>query len=286
MTRLLYCDFKRVLKDKLFLIMLIVGAVFALTTPLMYAAIFSGLGFDSMIGAEEGTTSELYAMLGIAIDAKTMFFSSFSLSNNFGLVAPVFISIVLCKDFSYGTIRNKIISGHSRVTVFFSMFIVCFCVLFGVMFAGALLSLLVGLCFFPFSVAGFSGEILGYFFGSLGLEALLFLFLASLITFLCTKAKNAGVAVVLYAAVVMGMSLVGSIISMGEFVFAADPAKEGLMKLVEFIGHINVFGYTTVIGVGESYDLGTALWCALTPFAGAAGMLALGAFAFKRRDIK
>ena len=286
MKRLLYCDFKRVLKDKLFLVLCIVGAVFALTTPLMYAAIFKGMGLDAMMGVEEGSTADLYAMLGIAIDAKTMFFSSFSLGNNFGLVAPVLLSIVLCKDFSYGTIRNKIISGNSRITVFLSMFIVCFCVLFGVMFCGALISMLVGLCFFPFSVSGFSGEILGYFFASLGLEAVLFLFLASLVTFLCTRAKNAGVAVVLYAAIVMVMTLVGSILTMGELVLTLDPAKEGLLKLVEFIEKINVFGYSTVIGVGESYDLETALFCAVTPFVGAAGLAALGAFAFKRKDIK
>lgn len=286
MTKLLYCDFKRVLKDKLFLVLCIVGAVFALTTPLMYAFIFKGLGLDTAMGAEAGTTAELYAMLGIAIDAKTMFFSSLSLSNNFGLVAPVLLSIVLCKDFSYGTIRNKIISGHSRVSIFLSMFIVCFCVLFGVMLAGALISLLVGLCFFPFSISGFSAELFGYFLGSVGLEAILFLFLSALVTFFCTKAKNAGLAVVLYAAIVLAMTLVGSILTMGELALALDPAKENLLKLVEFIGNVNVFGYSTVIGVGESYGLKTVLWCALTPLAGAAGLFAIGAVSFKRKDIK
>lgn len=284
MTRLLYCDFKRVLKDRLFLILCIVGAVFALTTPLLYAAIFSG--FDTLMGGETESVTDMYAMLGIAIDAKTMFFNGFSLGNNFGLVAPVLLSIVLCKDFSYGTVRNKLVSGNSRVSVFLSTYIVCFVTLFCVMFACALLSLAVGLCFFPFSSAEFSASLMGYFFGSLGLEVLLFIFVSALITFLCTRAKNAGIAVVLYAAVVMAMTLVGSILQIGEVALVLDPEKEALLKLVEFIGDINVFGYGTVIGVGESYGLKTALYCAITPVVGAAGLLALGIFSFKRKDIR
>ena len=238
-----------------------------------------------MTGGGESVT-DIYAMMGISIDAKTMFFNGFSLGNNFGLIAPVLLSIVLCKDFSYGTIRNKIISGHSRVSIFLSTYVVCFVTLFCIMFIGAALSLVVGLCFFPFAASEGSASLVGYCFGSLGLEVLLFLCISALITFLCTKAKNSGLAVVLYVAVVLVMTLVGSILQIGEVALVLDPEKEIWLKLVQFIEKINVFGYGTIIGVGESYDLKTALCCAITPILGTAGLLALGIFSFKRKDIK
>ena len=44
MTELFRADLKRVLKDKLVLVMGILAVVFALITPLLYAAIFAGDG--------------------------------------------------------------------------------------------------------------------------------------------------------------------------------------------------------------------------------------------------
>lgn len=44
----------------------------------------------------------------------------------FAFVASPFISLYVCRDFHDGTIRNKMISGNSRASIFFSEFIVCF----------------------------------------------------------------------------------------------------------------------------------------------------------------
>ncbi len=41
-------------------------------------------------------------------------------------IASPFISLYVCRDFHDGTIRNKIISGHSRASIFFAEFTVCF----------------------------------------------------------------------------------------------------------------------------------------------------------------
>ena len=45
-------------------------------------------------------------MLGISFTAKSIFFGAFSPNNNFGLMLPVFISIIIFKDFSYGCYRK------------------------------------------------------------------------------------------------------------------------------------------------------------------------------------
>jgi hypothetical protein len=99
MKGLLKADFKRVFKDKLLIVMGILAVVFALITPLLYALLFSGA--NEMVAG----------MVGGIVSAKSNFFASFSVGNNLGLIAPVLLAIVLCKDFSFGTVRNKIIAG-------------------------------------------------------------------------------------------------------------------------------------------------------------------------------
>ena len=47
MTKLLKCDLARVIKDKLFLVVCILGVVFALINPLIYKLLFSALGVEA-----------------------------------------------------------------------------------------------------------------------------------------------------------------------------------------------------------------------------------------------
>ena len=113
MKNLLKAEFKRVFMDKLLIVMGILAVAFAAVTPLLYALLFSEMGM-----ADE-------PMLASFISSKAQFFGSFSLGNNLGLIAPVLLAIALCKDFSFGTIRNKVIAGKSRTAIFLSLFITC-----------------------------------------------------------------------------------------------------------------------------------------------------------------
>lgn len=279
MTKLLKCDLLRVIKDRLFWVVCILAAVFALITPLLYAAIYSG------IDAVADGSSDVLELMGLGMDGKTIFFSAFSLSNNFGLIVPVLLAIILCKDFSYGTVRNKIICGCSRVKIFASMYLTCAVFLVGTVLLNALASLGVGLIFFPYSSQGFGAEA-GYFFASLGLELLVLLFVSALVCFLCVWAKNAGLAVVLYAAAVLVFTMVTSILMVGELALGFAPENEILPKVFEFVRNVNVFGYSTVIGTGTEYSPKTALWCVLSPSVGTAALLGLGALVFGKKDIK
>ena len=96
MLNLLKTDLKRVLKDKLFIILCIIAGVFSLITPLLYKGLYVLMGGDDFLGM---------------FSAKGLFFRSFVPGDNLGLIAPVLVAIALCKDFSHGTVRNKIISG-------------------------------------------------------------------------------------------------------------------------------------------------------------------------------
>lgn len=281
MLKLLKVDFKRVLKDKLFLVMCILAVVFAAVTPLLYVAIFGTLG------VETGEMSEMLDALGMSINAKSMFFQSFSLGNNLGLILPVLLAIILCKDYSHGTVRNKIISGNSRTSIFMSMYSICFCVLFGVITLHALLTLLISLIFFPYQSTDFVASDIGYFFLSLLFEALLFLFVAALVSFLCACTKNMGLAIVGYVAIVMIMSVVTSILQFGAIMLpVADGESSFALKAVEFLQDINVFNFAAVIGVGTKYSVREILCCVLSPVISTAALIFLGIFKFKSKDIK
>ncbi len=43
-----------------------------------------------------------------------------------GIVSAFFVSLFIGKEYSDGTIRNKLISGHSRISVYIADFVVCF----------------------------------------------------------------------------------------------------------------------------------------------------------------
>ena len=270
MTNLLAVDFKRVLKDKLFFVVCILAAVFAVITPLLYALLLGGM--EEMLGT-----------MGLSMSAKSQFFDSFSLGNNLGLIAPVLLAIILCKDFGQGTVRNKLIGGNTRNSIVLSMFTVAFVVLFGVMLLHALLTFGLALIFFPYSDgAAFSLSELGYFLASLGLEFVLYLVLAALVVWLCVVMKNVGLVIVAYIAIVMGMTIVTSLLQLGGMVLEEATVK----TLIEAVQSINVFNFALVIGKGSTYALKDLLCCILTPLVGAGALMGWSLLKFRRKDLK
>ena len=275
MFDLLKTDLKRALKDKLFLVLCIIAGAFAIFTPLLYKGLFTLLEIDA------ASMQEL-EMLGLGINAKSMFFQSFSLGNNFGLILPIFVAIILCKDFGHGTIRNKIICGKSRGCIFLSLFLTAAILLCGFIFAHATLTLLISLLFFNYQATGFGAGDFGYLMASIGFELLVYLLVTALLVFFIVQMKNVGLAIVMYFVVSFGMIIVGSITqTMGMFV---EPTAVSY-DILRFFNTANAFA-TTAIGNGTSYALKDVL-SLLLPNAALATLLAfLGYAAFKKKDIK
>ncbi len=139
MKRLLKADIYRVLKNKLSLIALILAVAFPLLIVLMYA----GIRAISGLSGEEGAD--------ILFNANSIIGSVYSLTNNLGLVIPAFAGILVCSDFSNGTLRNKVIAGNRRVEIYFSHLIVS--ILFSVAIITIYAAATAGfaLIFFPFT---------------------------------------------------------------------------------------------------------------------------------------
>lgn len=274
MVELIKSDFRRVLKDKLFMVVCILAAVFAVITPLLYKAIFSSMGSDM-----EGV------LVGV-VTAKKNFFGAFSLGSNFGFVMPFLLAIILCKDFSHGTVRNKIISGHSRTGIFLSMYTVCATVLWVMTLLHALLTLGVSLLFFEYQDGPFTATDFWFLLESLGFELLVYLCLAAFVSWLCVSMKNVGLVIVLYAAASLGLTMIASILQVSIMVLEMDSGSANTLEILEFFQRINIFNSQMYIGKGTSYELKDVAYNLLVPVIGTAGLLGWGTLKFNRKDLK
>lgn len=278
MSGLLKADFRRILKDKLLIVMGILAVGFAALTPVLYAIIFS---------TTEVIEDELtMGMLSGYISGKNQFFASFSIGNNLGLIAPILLAIVLCKDFSYGTIRNKIIAGKSRSAIFLSLFITCSVVLIAVMMFHAFATLGFSLIFFDYQSTPFTVADFWYLIASLGFEILALLFVSALLSWLCATRKNVGLVIVLYVAISFALVMAGSILQVVINVMDAAGVTGNIVKVLRFIDRINVGNSAAYIGMGTSYSMEDVLYLTIPACVGILGFLGMGLLKFNKKDLK
>lgn len=115
MNNLIKNEIFKMKKDKSLKIGLIV------TVALTVLTVLSNLLVNNML---KGTELPDMEMLGdLFFTSKYSISTFFSITNNFSFILPVFIAIFICKDFSYGTIRNKVIAGYSKTKIYLSTLI-------------------------------------------------------------------------------------------------------------------------------------------------------------------
>ena len=278
MTGLLKADFRRVLKDKLLIVIGILALVFAALTPLLYAAMVSGLDIQD--------DDLMMDMLSGMLSAKTQFFASFSVGNNLGLIAPVLLAIVLCKDFSFGTIRNKIIAGKSRSQIFLSLFITCSVVLIAVMLLHGFITLGISLIFFEYQPTPFTISDFWYFCQSLLFDILMLLFISALLSWLCANMKNVGLVIVLYIAISFVLVMASSVIQVIISIMESMDHNDKTVAFLHFLDRINVCSSVTYIGTGETYTLKDVLYLTIPAIVGTVGFTGLGLLKFNKKDFK
>jgi len=273
MINLLKVDFKRILKDKLLIIVCIIALVMSLFMPLLFKGITQIGG-----GLEDGLSIENVSL--------GFFSNAFAAGSNVGLILPIFVAIIINKDFSYGTIRNKIICGNKRSSIFLSTFITSATITVAIMIIQALITLIATIVLF--GGVKFSGSDISYLFQTILYGILLYVFISALVSFLAVWAKNVGLIIVCYVAISMFCSFAGTII-IGLQAFVQ---KEMIVKFLEFINNINLYyadgGILSIFGIGEaaSYSLKDILFKTITPIVYTIGLLGIGIFVFNKKDVK
>ncbi len=274
MGNLLKTDLKRIIKDKLFLIICIIGAVMAVFTPLLNKLLADNINIDGEI--------EFFI-----VTAKYLFFNSFSATNNFGLLLPIFVTIIIFKDFSHGTIRNKIICGNSRLKIFLSIFLSSFIIIFGVILIQALLSLLISLMFFKYTDATTANSEFLYFLESLMFVIINYVFIAALVSFFCVFMKNSGTAIVCFVAVCILLSSLPLVFEVYVSIIETNESKKGLVDFLNFLIDTNIYNNLAyVIGKGTTYTNQQVMKILFPPVLFSGLFITLSILIFKKKDIK
>ena len=127
MGRLIKSFFFKLSRDLTFRIILIIGAGLAFLMTGLYLLI--DLSVETLGG------QELKFLTG-----PNMLLTSFNPVDNFGLAIPICLITFICLEFTQGTIRNKIIAGHSKFKIYSAL------VISGLVLAFSLLFVYAGLC--------------------------------------------------------------------------------------------------------------------------------------------
>ena len=202
------------------------------------------------------------------------------------MILPVLVAIILCKDFSHGTVRNKIICGKTRTEIFFSMFISSTVIMFGIILVHALLSLGVSLIFFSYQETAFTLNDLGYILLSVFFEFLIYVCLSAMVCFLCVFMKNVGLVIISYIAVMLLMSIIDAVLMFALPLLELDGQNQLLLDFLTIISKCNIFSTSMPIGTGTTYKI-KDLCCILIPtLFGSALWITLGTILFNKKNLK
>lgn len=266
MLNLLKADLFRIVKSKLF----VVCVILAVSIPFLIVFMFYGI-----LKVEESvfTDEEAMGMIGTMFNAKYLIASSFSLTDNFGLVLPVFAGVFVSKDLINGTLRNKVIAGHSRTNIYLSHLISSFVFNFFLIVLYAGMTSTLALMLFKYGPE-FNAEEAKNLIFLLVLGIVSFLFVATVSTFFGLMFSSLGPTIVLTVTFCLVMSLFSSIISLTNY--------EKFKYLVYFIPLFFNGTTLTIGGVDTTIFIEGLASCF---FFGALNC-SLGVLLFNRKDLK
>ena len=187
MASLIKVDYLRIFKNKLFFIGSIIASVFSLLLPLLYFGISK---LDE--GAKMYAITPTYSILQVM---------------PVGFILALFFSIIAGQEYSFGTIRNKIIIGKKRSHIYFSIFLTTSSVFMAMMIATGLLTSFFSILFLKdFFPQGFD---VPKFFMNIGFITLAYLAISSLILLFSLGLNKVALSIIFIGA---GSAFLGSIL--------------------------------------------------------------------------
>ncbi len=265
MGKLLKADLYRIFKNKLFLAAALLSVAFPVITTLMYLLI------DNIMPMMSDLTGT--AMSGINLSGRELISESFILSSNMGIILPIFITIFIGFDVTGGTLRNKIIAGRSRTSIYFSHLISSGLVSSCLMLINVLIFIPFISLFFEYGAPIDGAEItrIVYF---LITGAFTFFFTASISTAVTLAIKNTAPAVIISALINIGISAISSLVHNAN----PGPVNKWLCLIPTYT--------STSFLAKESFTFETFALGILSYVVTVAVISAVGLIIFKKKDIK
>lgn len=286
MSRLLKAFFYRMSKDLAFRITLIVGCSIALilSVILLVADLMMDMGGIKLLTG--------HGMLTMSLNP----------AQNYGIAIPINVAIFVVLEFTQGTIRNKIIAGHSKLKIYASLYIS------GLILGSALLFAYVGfLTIFGTIAGGFDVNVMTILGTGLGaatveyivkfvvLALLVYTTLISYSVFIATVFRSLGPSIPLVIAAVYGLyfiaTIVNAIVSINQEINDTAQVIGNAFKCINPLYGLSVTD-SVIVGEGENMKA-IATMDDFTFYSGIASNLAYsaafffgGACLFKKRDVK
>lgn len=231
MLSLIKVDFLRILKNKLFMVGAIIAGSFSVLYPLFYFGISNR---DKMPGAM--ATYAIFALMPV------------------GFILALFFSIIAGQEYSFGTIRNKIIIGKKRSHIYFSIFFTTTVTYLVMLICTGLLTGMVSLILFKnFFPAGYN---IGKFFMNIGFVFTVYLAISSLIALFSIGLNKIALSIIFIA---VGGTVLGTILPLVfEIVVAQNHYSKGLMDLFKILLSMDYFyvvGFYPNIMIMSSDDI-------------------------------
>ncbi|MBR6322889.1 MAG: hypothetical protein IKR59_08470 [Lachnospiraceae bacterium] len=274
MSKLMKADIYRMVKSRLTLVALIMVLAFPVLMVLMYLGIqaIAGVG-DEM---EEAVT---------LFTANSLIGSIYSMTNNVGLVIPAFAGILVCSDYTNGTLRNKVIAGNRRTQIYLSHLIVSilFCVVMITIYAAMTTGL--ALIFFDFAKdesENFGREVLYFVLNG----TMSFVFVSTVTTFFAMVLRNIAPTIIFTIVFTIALMAITSVVSLLDY----ESYKYAVYFIPTFISNffnLSSFSLLDLLGTTSegSRELMFAEGMLSYVFFGAVNTVA-GVIIFNKRDIK
>jgi ABC-type transport system involved in multi-copper enzyme maturation permease subunit len=110
MKKLLIADLRRIFKGKGIYVLMILGFIFPAISALIVQ--LSGLAADDV--------AELGDLAAEVFNPVALYAGSFNPTQNIGLILLIVVGVLISGEFTNNTIRNKIVAGHSKTSLFLS----------------------------------------------------------------------------------------------------------------------------------------------------------------------
>lgn len=261
MINLLKSDFYRLKKDKSSWVGLII---------IMGLSIFTYL----MTFGLEAIDPNLAAGL---LNPRSVYLSSFQGGNNAGLLVLIIIGIVIAKDFSHKTIRQKILNGHTRKNIYLSHLVVSLTYGLSIVLISGLFSLLLMTATFGYGSVITGNEVLKLL-ASTGLGLLIISVYISLAVFIAMFFQSTGATIGVLLAVLFG----------GSFIISLVLAFSMVSTFPSWLATgLKIFPTTNAVWlVSFQLDLKGVLFTAISSLLYIIGLNLLGVHLFTNKDIK
>lgn len=279
MNKLIKSSLYKLLRDWTFRITLIIGAALAVFMCLIY------FGIDLISG--NWTTENVGSMC----NGFTFYTSALSPTQNFGLTVPINLIVFTIGEFSCGTIRNKIIAGNKKSSIYLSLIIT------GIIFTLSLMliyyALSVGIAS---AIGGFKGldkaafdanidtKIL-YQYPLIGLAT--YIFIVTFAVLISTSVRNIGGAMPIVIITIVFLYFLSFMPSVIGMIDPDDTKKVGLI-VQSWTNPLYGFGTFGLSGIGLGNALKTEDFIAsvVTPIYWSGIFTALGILVFNKKDVK